>query len=38
MTTSYWRKQAAPLIAAVIKDVGTSDLPALRRALSDAFP
>ena len=38
MTTSYWRKQAAPLIAQVIKDVGTSDLPALRRALSDAFP
>lgn len=38
MTTSYWRKLAAPEIARVIKEVGTDDLPALRRALSAAFP
>lgn len=38
MTTSYWRKPAAPVIAGVIKAVGTDDLPRLRRALSDAYP
>ena len=38
MTISYWRKQATPIIARVIKGIGTDNLPALRRALSDAYP
>jgi len=33
-----WRDKARPLIAAVIDQVGTDDLPRLRRALREAFP
>jgi hypothetical protein len=33
-----WRDKAAPIIAAVINQVGTDDLPRLRRALREAFP
>lgn len=33
-----WREDARPIIAAVIARVGKSDLPALRRALREAFP
>lgn len=33
-----WRTHAAPIIAAVIRETGTSDLPKLRRALRDAYP
>jgi hypothetical protein len=33
-----WRDKARPVIAAVIADVGTDDLPRLRRALREAYP
>ncbi len=33
-----WRERARPIIAAVIAEVGTSDLKALKRALREAFP
>ncbi|HQZ69551.1 MAG TPA: hypothetical protein PLY87_30910 [Planctomycetaceae bacterium] len=33
-----WRKKAAPLIRAVIKQHGTTDLPALKKALRAAYP
>lgn len=33
-----WREQAAPIIARVIAETGRDDLPALRRALRDAYP
>ena len=33
-----WRDKARPLIAAVITEVGTSDMAKLRQALRDAFP
>jgi hypothetical protein len=33
-----WRDKACPIIAAVIAEVGTDDLPRLRRALREAFP
>ena len=33
-----WRDEARPIIAAVIAEVGTSDLPRLRKALREAFP
>lgn len=37
-STSTWRNAAAPIIARVIEQVGTDDMPALRRALRDAYP
>jgi hypothetical protein len=33
-----WREHFRPRIAKVITEVGTDDMPALRRALRDAFP
>ncbi len=33
-----WRERARPIIAKVIAEVGTSDMPALKRALREAFP
>jgi len=33
-----WRDKARPLIAAVISEIGTDDLPKLRRALREAYP
>jgi hypothetical protein len=33
-----WRDHFRPRIARVIAEVGTDDMPALRRALRDAFP
>lgn len=33
-----WRDQARPIIARVIAEVGTTDRPALRRALRAAYP
>jgi len=35
---STWRNAAAPIIARVIREVGTDNLPALRRALREAYP
>ena len=36
MTT--WRQYLAPLVEAVILEVGTDDMPKLRKALREAFP
>jgi hypothetical protein len=33
-----WREEAAPIIARVIREVGTADPPALRKALREAYP
>jgi hypothetical protein len=33
-----WRSHAAPIIAKTIKEVGYSDLKALRKALHEAYP
>jgi hypothetical protein len=33
-----WREQARPIIETVIRDVGTSDMKALKAALRDAYP
>lgn len=33
-----WRSIAKPIIAKVIREVGTDDMKALRKALSDAYP
>jgi hypothetical protein len=33
-----WRDKAAPIIARVIKEKGTDDLPKLRAALREAYP
>jgi hypothetical protein len=33
-----WREKARPVIKQVIKEVGTDDMKALRRALSKAYP
>ncbi|HWQ07902.1 MAG TPA: hypothetical protein VN436_02300 [Holophaga sp.] len=33
-----WRDVAGPIIARVIAKVGTEDVPALRRALREAYP
>lgn len=33
-----WREEAAPIIARVIREVGTADPRALRKALRDAYP
>ena len=33
-----WRDKARPIIAAVIAQVGTDDLPRLRKALREAYP
>ena len=33
-----WRDYAKPIIAAVIVETGTDDMPALRKALRDAYP
>jgi hypothetical protein len=35
---STWRNAAAPIIARVIRRVGTDDMRALRRALREAYP
>jgi len=35
---STWRNAAAPIIARVIRKVGTDDMRALRRALRQAYP
>lgn len=35
---STWRNAAAPIIARVIREVGTDDPVALRRALREAYP
>ena len=35
---STWRNAAAPIIARVIREVGTDDMRALRRALRKAYP
>ena len=35
---STWRNAAAPIIARVIRKVGTDDMRALRRALREAYP
>lgn len=37
-SNSTWRNAAAPIIARTIKQVGTDDMPALRRALREAYP
>ncbi len=33
-----WREQCSPIIAEVIKTVGTDDMKVLRKALRDAYP
>ncbi len=33
-----WRNSIAPIIAEVIRKTGKDDLPALRKALRDAYP
>lgn len=33
-----WREHAAPIIARVIREIGTDDMKKLRRALREAYP
>lgn len=38
MSESYWRKQAAPIIAAVLADMKGEPDKVIRKALRDAYP
>lgn len=38
MTYVTWREKAAPIITAVIREVGRSDMKKLRAALRSAYP
>jgi len=38
MPESYWRNRASPIIARVIRETGTVDMKALRKALKAAYP
>jgi hypothetical protein len=38
MSESYWRKQAAPIIAEVLKETAGQDEKAIREALKEVYP
>jgi hypothetical protein len=38
MSGSYWREQAAPIIAGVLKETAGQDEKAIRKALMEAYP